>query len=55
MKRHEDSSRNLKRNIKGVNICIIGVPEKERYKVDENIFAGIIIEKIPNLGKETEI
>ena len=54
MKRNEDSLRDLWDNIKGSNICIIGVPEgEEREEGAENIFENIIAENSPNLGKET--
>ena len=53
-KRNEDSLRDLWDNIKGSNICIIGVPEgEEREEGAENIFENIIAENSPNLGKET--
>ena len=53
MKRNEDSLRDLWDNIKGNNICIIGVPEgEEREKGPEKIFEDIKIENLPNMGKE---
>ena len=53
MKRNEDSLRDLWDNIKGMNICTIGVPEgEEREKGPEKIFEEIITENIPNMGKE---
>ena len=53
MKRNEDSLRDLWDNIKCNNICIIGVPEgDEREKGPEKIFEEIIVENVPNMGKE---
>ena len=53
MKRIEDSLRDLRDNIKHINIRIIGVPEEEeKKKGSEKIFAEIIVEKFPNMGKE---
>ena len=53
MKRNEDSLRDLWDNIKCNNILIIGVPEgEEREKGPEKIFAEIIVENFPNMGKE---
>ena len=53
MKINEDSLRDLWDNIKRTNICIIGVPEgEEREKGPEKIFAEIIVESFPNVGKE---
>lgn len=37
------------------NIHIIGVPEKEREKGEENLFEDIIAENVPKLVKETSI
>ena len=52
MKRVEDSLRHLW-DIKHTNIQIIGVPEEEeKRKGTEKIFAEIIVEKFPNVGKE---
>ena len=54
MKRTEDSLRHLWNNIKCTNIRIIGDPEeKEKKKVYEKTFEEIIIEKFPNMEKET--
>ena len=48
MKKHENRLRDLCDNIKHTNICIMGVPEKEEIeKRPENIFEGIIAEKLP--------
>ena len=37
------------------NTCIIGVPEEEKEKGTEGLFAQIIAENIPDLGRETGI
>ena len=53
MKRNEDSLRDLWDNIKGSNIRIIGVPEKEgKEKGSEKIFEEIRVENFPNMRKE---
>ena len=53
MKRIEDRLRDLWDNIKRTNIRIIGVPEEEeKKKGTEKIFEEIIVENIPNMGKE---
>ena len=53
MTRNEDSLRDLWDNIKGTNIQIIGVSEEEeKTKGSEKIFAEIIVENFPNMGKE---
>ena len=53
MKRNEDSVRDLWDNIKHINICIIGVPEREeREKGPEKIFEEIIAENFLTMGKE---
>ena len=53
MTRNEDSLRDLWDNIKGNNICIIGVPEGEEIeKGPEKIFEEIIVKNFPNMGKE---
>ena len=53
MKRNEDTLRDLWDNIKHNNMRIIGVPEgEEREKGPEKIFDEIIVENIPNMGKE---
>ena len=52
MKRNEESQRILG-NVKGTNICIIGVPEgEEREKGTEKIFQEIIAKTFPHMGKE---
>ena len=49
----EDSLRDLWDNIKRTTIRIIGVPEEqEKKKGTEKIFEEIIVENIPNMGKE---
>ena len=53
MKRIEDSLRDFWDDIKCTNIRIIGVPkEEEREKGTEKIFEEIILENLPNMGKE---
>ena len=53
MKRIEDSLRDIWDNIKCANIQILGVPEKEEKKKGyEKIFEEIIVENLPNMGKE---
>ena len=53
MKRIEDSFRDLWNNIKLNNIQIIGgLEEEEKKKGTEKIFKEIIVENIPNMGKE---
>ena len=53
MKINEDTPRVLWDNIKHNNIRMIGVPEEEeKKKGSEKIFAEIIVEKFPNMGKE---
>ena len=54
MKRTEDSLRDLCNNIKHTNIRITGVPEEEEEKKGyEKNFKEIIVEKFPNMEKET--
>ena len=49
----EDSLRDLWDNIKHTNIRILGVPEaEEKKKGTEKIFEEIIVENLPNMGKE---
>ena len=53
MKRIEDNLRDLWDNIKRTNIQIIGVPEEEeKKKGTEKIFEEIIVQNLPNMGKE---
>ena len=53
MKRNEDSLRDHWDNIKRTNMWIIGVPEEEEKKKGiEKIFQEIIVENLPNMGKE---
>ena len=53
MKRSEDSLRDFWDNIKHTNIRLIGVPEEEeKKKGTEKIFEEIIVENVPNMGKE---
>ena len=48
MKRTEESLRDLWDNIKCINILIIGVPEEEKKKGNENVFEEIVVEnRIP--------
>ena len=54
MKRIEESLRDFRDNIKRTNIRIIGDSEEEEEKKGtEKIFEEIIVENIPNMGKET--
>ena len=49
----EDSLRDFWDNIKCTNIRIIGAPEEEeKKKGTEKIFEEIIVENLPNMGKE---
>ena len=53
IKRNEDNLRDLWDNIKHPNIRIIGVPEEEDKKKDqEKILEEIIVENFPKMGKE---
>ena len=53
MKRIEDNLRDFWDNTKCTNIRIIGVPqEEEKNKGSEEIFEEIIVENVPNMGKE---
>ena len=53
MKRNEDSLRDLWDNNKHINVHVIGVLEgEEREKGPEKIFEEIIVENVPNMGKE---
>ena len=52
MKRPEDSLRDLKDNIKCMNIRIIGVPEEEeKKKGHKKNFEEIIVENFPQMEK----
>ena len=53
MKRIENSLRDLWDNTEHINIQITGVPEEEeKKKGSEKIFDEIIVENVPNMGKE---
>ena len=53
IKRNEDNLRDLWDNVKHPNIRIIGVPEEEdKKKDDEKILEEIIVENFPKMGKE---
>ena len=53
MKRMEDSLRDLWDSIKHTKVRIIGVPEEEeKKKGSEKIFEEIIVENLPNMGRE---
>ena len=53
IKRTEDSLRDLRDNIKCINILIIGVPEEEKRKKGYGeIFEAVIIANFPNMDKE---
>ena len=53
MKRIEDNLRDLWDNFKHINVQIIGVlEEEEKKKGTEKIFGKIIVENVPNMGKE---
>ena len=53
MKRIEENLRDFWDNIKHTSIRIIGVPEEEEEKKGtEKIFEEIIVENVPNMGKE---
>ena len=53
IKRNEDNLRDLWDNVKCPNIQIIGVPEEEDKKKDqEKILEKIIVENFPEMGKE---
>ena len=54
--KNENSLGYLWDNIKCINICIIGVPEKEKRKKGfKNVFDEIMADNFPNLEKETDI
>ena len=52
MKRNEENLRDLQDNMKLSNIRIIGVPEEEDKKKDNEKILEIIAENIPKMGKE---
>ena len=53
IKRNEDNLRDLWDNVKRPNIRIIGVPEEEDKKKDqEKILEEITVENFPKMGKE---
>ena len=53
IKRNEDYLRDLWDNVKHPNIRIIGVPEEEDKKKDnEKILQEVIVENFPKMGKE---
>ena len=55
MKKHKSSIRDLRDNMKGANLHIIGIPEgEEKEKGIENTFEEIMAENVPNL-KDSDI
>ena len=53
MKRNADNLQDLWDNVKLLNIGIIGVPEEEdKKKNQEKILEEIIVENFPKMGKE---
>ena len=53
IKRNEENLRDLQDSVKHPNIQIIGVPEEEdKKKDDEKILEEIIVENFPKMGKE---
>ena len=52
MKRIKDTLRDLRDNIKRINIQIIGVPEEEKNKGYEKMFEEMIVEDFPNMERE---
>ena len=52
IKRNEENLRDLRDNVKGPNIQIIGVLEEDKKKGHEKIFEEIIAENFPQMGKE---
>lgn len=56
MKKSENHSRDLWDNIKNINICIMGVPEREeKVKEAKRIFDETIIENLPNPIKDMNL
>ena len=52
MKRIEDSLRDIWDNSRHTNVRIIGIPEEEKEKGTQKTFEEIIVENLPNMGKE---
>ena len=53
IKRNEDNLRDLQDSVKCPNIQIIGVPEEEDKKKDnEKILEEVIVENFPKMGKK---
>ena len=52
IKRNEDNLRDLWDNVKCPNIRIIGVPDEEDRKKDQEKILEIIVENFPKMGKE---
>ena len=52
IKRNKDNLRDFWDNVKGPNIRIIGVPEKDKQKGHEKILEDIIVENFPKMRKE---
>ena len=52
MKRNKDSSRDLWDNTKHTNMYIRGAPEGKKKQAESRL-DDIMVEKFPNLGKET--
>ena len=53
--KEQGQARSLWDNFKRSNICIIGVPGKEKEEEIENLFEKIMKENFPNLVKEIDI
>jgi len=47
---NKNRHKELSDSIKHINIHILGVPEEEREKGEENLFEEIIAENVPKLG-----
>ena len=52
IKRNEDNLRDLRDNVKGLNILTIRVPEDDKKKGHEKILGEIIVENFPNMAKK---
>ena len=50
--KNEEMLRELWDNMKGNNICIIGIPEGEEEQGIENLFEKLMMENFPNLMRE---